>query len=146
MSKVTVDTRELDKFAVLIEKYPTKATNNVRDAVRTSTLNVEANAKKNLTNNKSVDTGLLRNSINSKISTFEGVVSTNTKYARIFEEGSRPHVIRPKKKKALYWAGASHPVRQVNHPGTKPKPYMIPAFEKEIPIFLKNMEKAVDLD
>ena len=146
MSKVTVDTRELDKFAVLIEKYPTKATNNVRDAVRTSTLNVESNAKKNLTNNKSVDTGLLRNSINSKISTFEGVVSTNTKYARIVEEGSRPHIIRPKKKKALYWAGASHPVRQVNHPGTKPKPYMIPAFEKEIPIFLKNMEKAVDLD
>ncbi|WP_343073091.1 hypothetical protein [Clostridium sp. YIM B02569] len=27
--------------------------------------------------------------------------------------------IRPKNKKALYWKGAAHPVKQVNHPGTK---------------------------
>lgn len=31
---------------------------------------------------------------------------------------SSPHRIVPKTKKALYWKGAKHPVRSVNHPGS----------------------------
>ena len=46
------------------------------------------------------------------------------KYGRFLEEGTAPHVIRPKNKKALFWEGASHPVRQVNHPGTKAYPVL----------------------
>lgn len=34
--------------------------------------------------------------------------------------GTRPHVILPRFKKALFWDGAAHPVRSVFHPGTKP--------------------------
>ena len=45
-------------------------------------------------------------------------------YARFVEFGTAPHVIRPKNARALYWPGAEHPVRLVNHPGTKPNPYM----------------------
>ncbi|NME95358.1 hypothetical protein HF847_05040 [Clostridium cochlearium] len=40
-------------------------------------------------------------------------------YGAILEEGSKPHVITPKNGKALYWKGATHPVKKVNHPGTK---------------------------
>ncbi|MCW6075474.1 hypothetical protein LAV44_09055 [Clostridium sporogenes] len=40
-------------------------------------------------------------------------------YGEILEEGSKPHVITPKNGKALYWKGAAHPVKKVNHPGTK---------------------------
>jgi len=43
------------------------------------------------------------------------------------EEGTGPHVILPRNKKALFWKGADHPVRMVNHPGTKPRPYLMPA-------------------
>ena len=39
-------------------------------------------------------------------------------------EGTRPHTILPKDKKALYWPGAAHPVRRVNHPGSKPNAFM----------------------
>lgn len=53
--------------------------------------------------------------------------SYGVKYARWIEEGTRPHVILPRNKKALYWKGAAHPVRMVNHPGTKARPYLIPA-------------------
>lgn len=35
------------------------------------------------------------------------------------EFGTRPHIIRPRFKKALFWPTARHPVRSVNHPGTK---------------------------
>src|SRR5438045_9414987 len=45
-------------------------------------------------------------------------------YAPYVEFGTKPHVILPKDKKALYWPGAEHPVRRVNHPGTKPKPFL----------------------
>ena len=35
------------------------------------------------------------------------------------DTGTRPHTITPRRKRALYWKGASHPVKRVNHPGTK---------------------------
>ncbi|QDY32670.1 hypothetical protein [Clostridium sporogenes] len=40
-------------------------------------------------------------------------------YGEILEEGSKPHVIASKNGKSLYWKGAAHPVKKVNHPGTK---------------------------
>jgi hypothetical protein len=45
-------------------------------------------------------------------------------YAPYVEFGTKPHTIVPKDKKALYWPGAAHPVRSVNHPGTKPNQFM----------------------
>lgn len=46
-------------------------------------------------------------------------LSHGVEYGAILEEGSKPHVIKPKNKKYLYWKGAAHPVKEVNHPGTK---------------------------
>jgi hypothetical protein len=46
-------------------------------------------------------------------------VAHGVDYGEILEEGSKPHVITPKNGKYLYWKGASHPVKKVNHPGTK---------------------------
>lgn len=78
-----------------------------------------------------VDTGRLRSSIRYEVDgryrNFTVVVGTNVNYAAEVEYGTGPHVIRPKTKKALYWPGARHPVAKVNHPGTRPKPYMRPA-------------------
>jgi hypothetical protein len=45
-------------------------------------------------------------------------------YAPYVEFGTKPHVIEPKDKKALYWPGAAHPVRKVNHPGTPANDFM----------------------
>lgn len=44
-------------------------------------------------------------------------------YAKIIETGSKPHVIRPRTKKALaFWGGGDVVVRRsVKHPGTKPR-------------------------
>lgn len=44
-------------------------------------------------------------------------------YAKFVHDGTRPHLILPRVKKALYWPGADHPVRRVNHPGTPPNPF-----------------------
>lgn len=55
------------------------------------------------------------------------------KYGRHLEDGTPPHIIRPKNKKALRWTGpGGKPIfaKRVNHPGTKPYPVVKPTAEK----------------
>ena len=142
---IKVDTSELDEFVVIMKKYPVNSTDKVKETVKKSTFNIEKYAKDNITKNGNVDTGHLRRSNHSKVDGFTGTVSNNVKYAKIIEEGSKAHKIRPRKKKYLYWKGASHPVKEVNHPGTKPYPFLKPALDKEAPNFQKELEKSVEL-
>ena len=55
---------------------------------------------------------------------------SGVEYALAVHEGTKPHVIEPKNKKALYWDGARHPVRRVMHPGTQANPYVDRAIEQ----------------
>lgn len=55
------------------------------------------------------------------------VGSLDVNYATDVEMGTSPHVILPRNKKALHWPDADHPVARVNHPGTRPQPYLRPA-------------------
>jgi len=55
---------------------------------------------------------------------------SGVEYALAVHEGTKPHVIEPKNKKALYWDGARHPVRRVMHPGTQANPYADRAIEQ----------------
>jgi len=54
-------------------------------------------------------------------------------YGEHLEEGTNPHEIRPKRKKALSWPGASHPVKKVNHPGSKAYPIIGPTVDRNYP-------------
>ncbi len=45
------------------------------------------------------------------------VINTDGK-ALLLERGSRPHVIEARPGGGLFWEGARHPVKKVNHPGT----------------------------
>jgi hypothetical protein len=51
-------------------------------------------------------------------------IGTELDYAKFVIEGTRPHDIYPRDKKALFWPGARHPVTHVHHPGTKPNPFL----------------------
>jgi HK97 gp10 family phage protein len=109
--------------------------------VRKTALDVEANAKAIVP----VDTGTLKNSIQMEMtSPTSAIVSAHAEYAEAVEYGTRPHVIRPKSKKALYWPGASHPVMMVSHPGSRAKPFMRPAAEKVKQSFLAALQRLED--
>jgi hypothetical protein len=71
-------------------------------------------------------TGRLRGSVNGQVQDGgrRGAIGTNVEYALPVHEGTGPRVIKPRNKKALFWKGARHPVRSVNHPGTKGKPFL----------------------
>ena len=62
-------------------------------------------------------------------------------YAIFIELGTKAHIIRPKNKKALFWKGASHPVKEVKHPGTKPNPVLTRAAEEEYPKLAGRIRK-----
>jgi len=56
-------------------------------------------------------------------------VIAGTSYALAHHQGTRPHVIRPVRKKALRFVsgGAVVFATSVNHPGTRPNPYLVSA-------------------
>ena len=141
---IKINTSEIDKFAVELVELSEKNRDNVQKAVKKSAFNIESQAKKNLASNKSVVTGHLRRSVATQMGDLEATIhASNVKYAIIVEKGSKPHIIRPKNKKALYWEGASRPVKMVNHPGSKAKPFLIPAFESEKDKFIENLKEAI---
>ncbi|MFI6979313.1 HK97-gp10 family putative phage morphogenesis protein [Embleya sp. NPDC050154] len=93
-----------------------------------------------------VDTGRLRSSIRHSTSgsgrSWTVTVGTNVNYAPHVEFGTRPHIILPKHKRALYWKGALHPVAVVHHPGTKPKPFLRPAIARAPAIWAEEAPRA----
>ena len=138
---IRIDTSELDRFSVDVGKLSDKTKGNVQKVLNNTGFKIETKAKGNVP----VDTGHLRRGITTKIGDMEVIVHTsNIKYARGVEFGTRPHLIKPKNKKALYWKGAKHPVKSVNHPGSKAKPYLIPAFESEKDNLIKDIKEVIE--
>lgn len=54
-------------------------------------------------------------------------LSHGVDYGIYLEKGTSPHTITGSP--WLYWQGASHPVKKVNHPGTNPYPIIMPTIE-----------------
>ena len=137
---IKIDSSALNKFSVEVGKLSDEIKDDVRKVVKNSAFNIERSAKSSV----SVKTGHLRRSISTKMGDMEATIHTsNLKYAPMVEYGTRAHIIRPKTKKALYWKGATRPVKYVNHPGSKAKPYLIPAFEKEKDQFLEKLKEVI---
>lgn len=64
----------------------------------------------------SMDASVARRITEAKVLPGAGSISRG----RVSFARPRPYTIRPKKKKALFWPGARHPVAFVNHPGSRP--------------------------
>ncbi|MER7814544.1 hypothetical protein [Streptomyces sp. NPDC096153] len=73
------------------------------------------------------ETGDLAESLRHEVNDGIFRVGSDLPRAEWVENGTPPHVIRPRNAKALFWPGAEHPYGQVNHPGTKAQPFLRPA-------------------
>ena len=141
---IKFDTSEIDKFVIDLKGASEDIRSDIQKVLKKSGFNIEAKAKLNITNNGSIKTGHLRRGITTDIGNMEVTVHTsNIKYARGVEEGTRPHVIRAKNNNGLYWKGAKHPVKSVRHPGSRAKPFIMTAFEKEKEVIIKDLEKVI---
>ena len=141
---IKVNVNDLNEFSVKILKLSQEAEESVKKVVKNSAFKIQKEAISNLTKNKSVATGHLRRAVSTDIKGLEATVHTsNVKYAIMVEKGTKAHLIKPKNKKMLYWKGASHPVRIVRHPGSRAKPFLEPAFEKEKDQFLEKLKEVI---
>lgn len=85
--------------------------------------------------NAPVDTGNLKSRISTiPLGPFHFVLQSAAEYSIHVEKGTDPHVITPSNKEALYWPGADHPVKKVEHPGTDAQPFMEPALDHMVEI------------
>ena len=57
-------------------------------------------------------------------------VSVNTPYARAVHDGRPAITIKPKRRKAIVWAGADHPVKSVKQPAREGNPWLAKAVEE----------------
>lgn len=91
-----------------------------------------------------VDSGALRNShvaepikVSGDKVTTEISVEGGAKqdYAMYVHEGTKPHVIKPRRKKVLSWKGPEGRVfaTAVHHPGTEPRPWLRNALQSTAP-------------
>ncbi len=75
------------------------------------------------------NTARLRRSMTVDAGTARVRIGTNVKYAAIHQFGgkTKPHIIEARKKGGLWWPGARHPVRSVNHPGSNipARPFLV---------------------
>lgn len=101
--------------------------------IRAGMLNVVETIEAHGVKEAPVETSDLVNSITSYLAGTTGVVKATAGHASYVHEGTRPHVILPRDKKALYWPGAGHPVKKVHHPGTKANPFFERAIRKANP-------------
>lgn len=91
-----------------------------------------------------VKTGYLRSSAYQKYKPLQGEFGFKAKYALFVHDGTDPYIIIPSKKKALFWEGASHPVRMVHHPGIRANPFLKRAIDRNEPTIDKFFKEAVD--
>lgn len=126
----------LTKFAGV----PERLEKNLSIAVRMAAEDASNEAKRNhLYKDRS---SVLTNSIGPdgprgsfKAGNLHAIVSAGAGYALFVERGTKPHVIKPRHRKALRWPGPAGFVfsKGVKHPGTKPYRFLENAIRATIP-------------
>ena len=130
----------LDALIKKLGKLPIEIEKEVANEVNASALAIQSKAKRDV----KVDNSTLRSSI-QLMSIFEDKriiysVGSRLKYAPYIEFGTGGLVTIPAGYEdfAIQFRGKG--IRKIN---LRPRPYLIPAFESEIPILRKNIQKVI---
>lgn len=142
---MSVSNTELSKAIKSIDAYDGKTRLKVEKALMDGVRRTASGARTRV----AVNSGKLKRSIKSGFSRvkLEGQVKATQPYAHLVEFGTRPHKLTPKNKKVMKiddngmrrFTG-----RGIHHPGSKTRPFMVPAFEAESPNITKDIIKAVE--
>ena len=161
---ITIDLPAVESLGDALGDFSVELAKELKVAMTDTVMTIEKYAKHRCP----VDTGNLRSSITPEVKGIEeGSVGTNVEYAMAVEYGSRPHDIKPREKKALAFSvggtkgryvttksgkrryqkgkpGEPVVVGRVKHPGTKPQPFLEPAFIVGGKVAQKNVDAAVN--
>ncbi|MBI5192762.1 MAG: HK97 gp10 family phage protein [Nitrospirae bacterium] len=150
---ITVQVEGKEQVIANVKRLTETVVRKVKTAMRTAALDVQRDAKRRV----AVDTGNLRASIKANISP-DGLKAeigvdkqANANYAPYIEYGTRPHW--PPLSALTEWCRRHRMqgkefliARKIARYGTKPRPFLIPAWESVKPGFIKAMQDAVKAD
>jgi len=142
-----------DKLLEAFAKAPQAVRDHLRIAVKSSTVDVQRVARKYhkfVTKIGSVEravTVVFPDEMTGRVFLNPAIA----KHAVFLHEGTRPHRIEPKRRRLLRWAAPLGGggkgfafARHVNHPGTKPDPFLYTALEARRDSIQAKMDKATD--
>ncbi len=121
-----------------------KAGIEAKPIINAALFNAVTLTQKNIRAEAPHKTGALQRSVLTNVSYPSAIVNTDEKYAAMVEGGTKPHLIVPKNKKALFWKGALNPYKAVQHPGTKANPFFQRGVEQSINGILEQFTKVAE--
>ena len=139
MTQITVEIPQAQEFLKALSRAPELTTRELHTALTKSAFEIERYSKEE----SPIKSGRLRSSISSDIRPLEAVISPRVNYAVFVHEGTQAHRIFPTAKRALFWKGASHPVRSVMHTGTKANPFMRRGLDRAEPAIDRHFDRAL---
>lgn len=138
----------VDRLLDAYSRAPAMVGRTMRNAVEESLELVKREAE--TTHRFQTRTGRLGKSVEKAMTgNASGVVFLNeavAPHAAAIHDGSRPHVILPRNKKLLRWASNGRFIRalKVNHPGTRPDPFLHRAADSMAPMVQTRLELGVE--
>jgi HK97 gp10 family phage protein len=138
--KISFKIEGLDALIKRLGKLSPEIAKEVSMEVNASALAIQSKARKEV----KVDNGILRNSIQLKeVNKGDKIIYTvgsALKYAPYVEFGTGGTVNVPAGYEDFAMQFKGKGIRKIN---LKPRPYLIPAFESEIPILRKNIQNVI---
>ena len=140
MGSFTIELKGADKLITKFENMSRKMEKEVKNSVKKHTFEMETRAKKKA----AYKSGHLKRSIHSDFYNrgLSGEVSTNLFYAPMIEYGTPPHKIKAKGGALKFKIGGNTIfAKSVNHPGTRARPFMFPAFLVTRSAFTRDLHR-----
>jgi len=140
--EVDIDARELSKAIRKIEKYSKEKAKNLKDIHNKIALDIQRDAKRNITDNSNVDTGRLRASIQIEmfIDGLGAGIGTRVHYAPYLEFGTGIYAVEGDGRKTG-WFYTDRLGKTWFTRGIVPSPFLFPAWEKNRPPYLKAIQQ-----
>lgn len=141
-----IDTRQLNRA---FNAFPQQLRSNLSLGLKIHSRYVqeEARRKHRFTSRSGATELSIENRVNERDLTSRiGINKSVSPHGGFVHDGTKPHVIRRKNKKVLRYVknGKFHFAKKVNHPGTRPDPFIENSAEKLKPAFNSRINQAVE--
>jgi hypothetical protein len=141
---ITIKIEGLEELKRVFKGASEKVEGALKKAMEKSIFLIWRGAVGNIDKMTKTHSGFLKSRWGMKVSAFKSSLYPMVSYAPYVHEGTKAHIILPVIKKALFWKGARHPVKKVQHPGTTPRPFLLRAVESSIEKIKKFFKEEIE--
>jgi phage gpG-like protein len=119
LTDIRIDIEISPDLQNLINRNQEIAPEAIKLGLRKITRQGSKNTKQKIQTLGLVRSGTLRKSITGRTNKSKSFIGTKLWYAPFIHDGTKPHVIRARRAKSLFFPGARKPIKAVQHPGIK---------------------------